>query len=87
MKERVNYSLTILYMAHMKPKGAKGKTQVKKLGRNYKTGGFKKIAEKAEKEYGSKEEGKRVAGAVFNKMAKAHAAKTGGMAPSYSKKY
>jgi hypothetical protein len=56
----------------MKPKGNRGKAQVKKLGRNYKTGGFKKIAGKAEKEYGSKEAGKKVAAAIFQKMAQEH---------------
>ena len=58
-------------MPRMKPNGAAGKAQVKKLGRTYKTGGFAKIASKAAKEYGSKEAGKRVAGAVFQKMVKA----------------
>lgn len=58
-------------LPHMKPKGKRGKAQVKRLGRNFKTGGFKKIAEKASSEYESKEAGERVAGAVFNKMAKA----------------
>ncbi len=57
-------------MAKMKPKGARGRAQVKKLGRTYKTGGFKKIAAKAGKKYGSKAAGKRVAGAIFQKMAK-----------------
>lgn len=52
----------------MKPKGKKGMAQVKKLGRSYKTGEFAKIAANAGKEYGSKEAGKRVAGALFNKM-------------------
>lgn len=55
----------------MKPKGKRGMTQVKKLGRTYKTGGFNKIAAKAGKEYGSSAAGKRVAGAVFQKMVKA----------------
>ena len=54
----------------MKPKGKKGLTQVKKLGRTYKTGGFSKIAQKASKEYGSKTAGKRVAGAIFQAMVK-----------------
>jgi len=57
---------------HMKPEGARGKAQVERLGRNYKTGGFSTIAKSAAKEYGSKAAGKRVAGAVFNKMAEAH---------------
>ena len=58
-------------MPHMKPKGAQGKAQVKKLGRTFKTGGFAKIAAKAGKSYGSKAAGKRVAGAIFQKMVKA----------------
>lgn len=52
------------------PKTKKGKAMVKKLGRTKKTGGFAKIAKKAAKEYGSKAAGKRVAGAIFWKMAK-----------------
>ena len=62
-------------MPHLKPKGAKGKTQVKKLGRTFKTGGFNKIAKEAGKEYGSKEAGKKVAGAIFQKMVKARKGK------------
>lgn len=54
----------------MKPKGAKGRAMVAKLGRTKKTGGFAKIANKAAKEYGSVQAGKRVAGSVFWKMAK-----------------
>lgn len=57
---------------HMKPKGKIGKAQVKRLGRTYKTGGFNKIATAAGKKYGSAAAGKRVAGAIFNKMAQAH---------------
>lgn len=53
----------------MKPKGAKGKAAVKRLGRTYKTGGFNKIAKKAAKKYGSAEAGKRVAGAIYWRMA------------------
>ena len=56
----------------MKPKGKRGMAQVKKLGRTKKTGGFAKIASKASKEYGSKAAGKRVAGAIFQKMVRAH---------------
>jgi len=55
-------------MAHLKPKGKRGKAAVKRLGRNYKTGGFNKIANKATKKYGSKAAGKRVAGAIYQKM-------------------
>jgi hypothetical protein len=54
----------------LKPKGAKGRSLVALLGRRYKTGGFSKIENKAGKEYGSKEAGKRVAGAIFQKMRK-----------------
>lgn len=57
------------------PKTKMGKKMVAKLGRKKATGGFAKIAKKAGKEYGSKEAGKRVAGAIFNKMVKAHKAK------------
>jgi hypothetical protein len=62
-------------MPHMKPKGAAGKAQVKKLGRTFKTGGFAKIEKAAAKEYGSKAAGKRVAGARFQTMARKHAGK------------
>jgi len=62
-------------MAKMKPKGKRGLAMVKKLGRNYKTGMFNKIAKKAAKKYGSKKAGQRVAAAIFwkkvrNKIAK-----------------
>ena len=49
----------------MEPKGEKGKAAVERLGRDYKTGGFEKIAKKAAEKYGSKEAGERVAGAVY----------------------
>lgn len=55
---------------HLKPEGKQGMAQVKKLGRRYKTGGFDKIATKAAKRYGSTEAGKKVAGAIFQKMVK-----------------
>lgn len=58
-------------LPHLKPKGKKGMAQVKKLGRTFKTGGFAKIAEKAGKEYGSEEKGKKVAGRVFQNMRQA----------------
>lgn len=54
----------------MKPKGARGRAAVKRLGRTKKTGGFKKIANKAAKEYGSKAAGKRVAASIYWKMVK-----------------
>ena len=53
---------------HLKPKGKKGMAQVKKLGRDYKTGGFDQIANSAAKKYGSKSSGEKVAGAVFQNM-------------------
>ena len=52
------------------PKTKKGKAMVSKLGRTKKTGGFAKIASKAAKEYGSVSAGKKVAGAIFWKMAR-----------------
>lgn len=55
------------------PKTKRGKAMVKRLGRTKKTGGFAKIAAKATKEYGSAESGKKVAGAIFQKMARKHA--------------
>lgn len=54
------------------PKTKKGKAQVAKLGRTKKTGGFAKIAASAGKEYGSKAAGKKVAGAIFQKMVRKH---------------
>jgi len=62
-------------MAHMKPKGARGRAAVKRLGRNYKTGGFSKIANKAAKKYGSKAAGQRVAGKIYQNMVKARRGK------------
>lgn len=56
------------------PKTKMGKKMVAKLGRKKKTGGFSKIAKAAGKKYGSKEAGKRVAGAIMAKMVKAHKA-------------
>ncbi|GIW70229.1 MAG: hypothetical protein KatS3mg101_0976 [Patescibacteria group bacterium] len=55
-------------MRKMKPKGKRGLAAVKRLGRTYKTGGFAKIAAKAAKKYGSKTIGKKVAGAIYQKM-------------------
>ena len=49
----------------MKPKGARGRAAVKRLGRTYKTGNFAKIARKAAKRYGSKAAGERVAAAIY----------------------
>jgi len=44
---------------------------VRKLGRTYKTGGFNRIAQKAAKKYGSIAAGRRVAGAIFQRMVRA----------------
>ena len=74
-KKPVAMEETDIEEAKMEPKGARGMAQVKRLGRNYKTGGFAKIAAKAAEKYGSAEAGKRVAGAVFQNMARAHARK------------
>jgi uncharacterized membrane protein YqjE len=54
-----------MLMKRMKPVGARGRAAVKRLGRNYKTGGFAKIAARASKRYGSSSIGKKVAGAVY----------------------
>lgn len=56
----------------MKPKGKRGRTAVKRLGRTKKTGGFNKIAKKAAKKYGSKKAGKRVAGKIYQNMVRRH---------------
>lgn len=55
------------------PKTKRGKAQVAKLGRKKKTGGFAKIAKAAGKKYG-KESGKKIAGAIFQKMVRKHKA-------------
>jgi hypothetical protein len=57
----------VINMARMKPKGARGRAAVRRLGRTYATGGFAKIAAKA----GGGAKGKRIAGAIFQKMARA----------------
>ena len=54
----------------VKPKGKKGMAAVKRLGRTKKSGMFNVIANKAAKEYGSAEAGKRVAAAIYWKKAK-----------------
>jgi hypothetical protein len=51
-----------------KAKAAKEAHSGKDMGKKGK--GFEKVEEKAEKEYGSKEAGKKVAGALFWKMRK-----------------
>lgn len=51
-----------------KSKAAKEAHEGKDMGKPGKN--FDKVAEKAEKEYGSKEAGERVAGSVFQKMRK-----------------
>lgn len=50
---------------HSKPKGARGRVAVARLGRDYKTGAFDKIANAAAKRYGSKAAGQKVAGAIY----------------------
>jgi hypothetical protein len=52
-----------------KAKAAKEARKGKDMGKKGK--GFEKIEKKADKEYGSKEAGERVAGAMFQKMRKA----------------
>jgi hypothetical protein len=54
----------------MKPKGARGRAAVARIGHKTKTGGFNKIANKAAREYGSKEAGEKVAASIYWKMAK-----------------
>jgi hypothetical protein len=53
----------------MKPKGKAGMAAVKRLGRDYKTGGFDKIASQAAAKYHSAAAGKKVAGAIYQRMA------------------
>ena len=55
----------------MKPKGARGRAAVRRLGRTKKTGNFAKIAAKAAKRYGSKERGRKVAAAIYWKKVRA----------------
>lgn len=63
----------------MKPKGKKGRVAVKRLGRNYKTGNFNKIAKNVAKNYQKKgiskkkaeEIGKKVAGKIYWNKVKA----------------
>lgn len=50
---------------HLKPKGARGRAAVKRLGRDYATGTFDKIVKEASERYHSKEAGKRVAAAAY----------------------
>ena len=58
-------------MKRLKPKGKRGLVAVKRLGRNYKTGVFEQIVEKATKKYGSRKAGVRVASkAYWNKVRK-----------------
>lgn len=76
-------------LPHLKPKGKIGKAQTGRLNRNFKTGGFNKIASSAGREYGSKAAGQRVAGAIFHKMAEARgnaARKSRGSRKSYAHK-
>ena len=54
------------------PETKQGKAAVKRLGRTKATGGFQKIENKAAKEYGSADAGKRVAAAIYWKKVRAH---------------
>ena len=49
----------------MKPKGARGRAAVKRLGRTQKTGGFAKIERNVEARGGSKASAAKIAGAVY----------------------
>jgi len=71
MDAKTKNKIAIDTVKKMKPKGKKGMAAVKRLGRNYKTGNFDKIAAAAGKKYGSSEAGKRVAGAIYWAKAKA----------------
>ena len=55
----------------MKPKGAKGRAMVHKLGRTKKTGGFNKIVSETEGKYG-KSAAKKIAAKVFWNKVKKH---------------
>jgi hypothetical protein len=59
-------------MAKLKPKGARGRAMVRKLGRNYKTGNFEKIAMQAGRKYHSKKIGEKIAGKIFWEKVKKH---------------
>lgn len=63
------------HQKRMKPNGMAGMAAVERLGRDYKTDGFNKIESKAAKEYGSKEAGEKVAGAIYQKMVRKHQGK------------
>ena len=55
----------------IKPKNKRALASVKRLGRNYSTGNFKKIANAVAKKTGSKEAGAKVAGSIYWKKVKA----------------
>lgn len=56
----------------MKPKGAKGRAMVRKLGRTKKTGGFNKIVKSVEARGGSESSAKKIAGKIFWNKVKKH---------------
>lgn len=62
-------------LPHLKPKGKRGMAQVKKLGRNFKTGGFKNIEEKAKSGGYSTQSAENIAGHVFQEKARKHASR------------
>lgn len=56
-----------------KPKGKRGLVAVKRLGRTKATGMFEKIAKKAARKYKSAEIGRKVAGAIYQKLVRKYA--------------
>jgi len=55
----------------LKPKGARGRAAVRRLGRTYKTGGFQAIVEKAIKSGYTKDQARRIAAAQYWRMVRA----------------
>lgn len=60
---------------HMKPKGARGRAAVRRLGRNYKTGNFEKGVKDLEAEGHSSESAHRIMGAQYWGKVKKHRGK------------
>jgi len=59
----------------MKPKGARGRAAVKRLGRNYKTGKFDEIVKALMKKGKSKEAATKIAAAYYWSKVKQHRGK------------
>lgn len=59
-------------MKHLKPKGARGRAAVKRLGRNYKTGKFNEIVDALMKKGYSKEKATKIAAAMYWAKVRAH---------------